>query len=234
VPFYGTCAPCVVPPTRACALASRRLEVLPCGGGTPLSQGLATAIRVADMAKKRGGVGKSPLASRTRKVGSRHGFINSKPIQCRNHPWAGGTPCDYVEPPHPRALQLRNCLTTSGGRPCAGSTLIVLITDGRTNVPLALSSSTDEGRHRAESHAEEIVVSASKRAVQEEALQMARLVRATGIDMIVIDTESNFMTKGIARKLAEAARGVYYPLPVSAALRMAPMQVVHAAKSMQT
>jgi len=63
---------------------------------------------------------------------------------------------------------------------------------------------------------------------------MARLVRATGIDMIVIDTESNFMTKGIARKLAEAARGVYYPLPVSAALRMAPLQVVHAAKSMQT
>ena len=44
----------MVPPTRAPALARARLRSLPCGGGTPLADGLRAALQVCDLARRRG------------------------------------------------------------------------------------------------------------------------------------------------------------------------------------
>mmetsp|Transcript_27029 Transcript_27029/g.76165 ORF Transcript_27029/g.76165 Transcript_27029/m.76165 type:complete len:309 (-) Transcript_27029:351-1277(-) len=170
VPFWGTCAPCIVPPTRAVALARRRLEVMPCGGGTPMAQGLASAVRVVTTARKRGEVGQA---------------------------------------------------------------VAVLITDGRANVPLRLSIAVArdggaeqlEGPHMEGSsggssrrrQADHIVVSESKEEMAEEVLTMARRLAAAGIDLVVIDTESKFLAAGsLGQRLAEAACGTYFRLPVLA------------------
>ncbi|MEM1345335.1 MAG: VWA domain-containing protein, partial [Pseudomonadota bacterium] len=54
VAFRGTGAEVLLPPTRAPALARRRLAGLPGGGGTPLATGLETALTLAVRLRERG------------------------------------------------------------------------------------------------------------------------------------------------------------------------------------
>ena len=54
IEMAGDDAKVVLPPTKSHLLASRRLTVMPCGGGTPLAHGISLAARVAARAKRVG------------------------------------------------------------------------------------------------------------------------------------------------------------------------------------
>ena len=126
ISFRGGEAEILMPPTQSVELAQRALDLLPTGGGTPLSSALLLGESVAAQARARG------------------------------------------------ILQ----------------TVLVLLTDGRANVPLREGSD-----------------------VRAELQQIGRHIAESSLRVIVVDTQRSYLSRGEARQLASWLGGEYAYLP---------------------
>jgi len=117
-------------------------------------------------------------------------------------PCGGGTPLAH-------ALQQATMLGMNAVKSSdVGQVCVVAITDGRANVPLAVSEG-DENAVDENGKMKKV----PKEELQEEAYVLADRMRAAGFKFLLIDTENKYVSSGVAKTLVERAQGRYYYLP---------------------
>jgi len=133
ISFHQEHADVLVPPTKSTALTKKRLENLPCGGGSPLADAILLASKVG---------------------------LNEKKV-----------------------------------KKDVGKVIVVLLTDGRCNVPLCISNG--------EGFDPLLLPSIDRRPtkdfLQEEVLSCAKCYRKLDLELLVIDTEDKFVATGIGK-----------------------------------
>mmetsp|Transcript_13251 Transcript_13251/g.21351 ORF Transcript_13251/g.21351 Transcript_13251/m.21351 type:complete len:200 (-) Transcript_13251:1408-2007(-) len=150
IAFREKTADCLLPPTKSITLAKRRLEQLPCGGGSPLAHALQLSMLTGINAVKK----------------------------------SSGT---------------------------LGKVVVVLISDGRANVPLC--ESLDE-TFDPEVDEESTEGKPSRTYLKEEVLALAKkLGSLSDFNLLCVDTENKYLTTGFAQEIATCAHGRYYALP---------------------
>ncbi|EXC04601.1 Magnesium-chelatase subunit chlD [Morus notabilis] len=121
IPFRGDCAEVILPPSRSIAMARKRLERLPCGGGSPLAHGLTTAVRVGLNAEKSGDVGRVMIVVLT------DGRANIS-LKKSTDPEAAAA----ADAPRPSAQELKDeILEVAGKIYKAGMSLLVIDTENK-------------------------------------------------------------------------------------------------------
>jgi magnesium chelatase subunit D len=102
-----------------------------------------------------------------------------------------------------------------------GRAVIVLISDGRANVPLSVSNGeplTDEqiekqGRKLTDEEKKE-----NREFLKNEVMSVAAMISAMpNIKLLVIDTENKFVSTGMAKEIAQVAGGRYHYIPKASA-----------------
>ncbi|KAG5188517.1 magnesium chelatase subunit D, putative chloroplast precursor [Tribonema minus] len=85
-----------------------------------------------------------------------------------------------------------------------GKVIVVMVSDGRANVPLSVSNgsaSPDDPKP-------------TRDELKEEVLNTAKGLRALkGFNLVVLDTENKFVSTGLAKEIAAAAGGKYHYIP---------------------
>ena len=145
ISFGGDSADVLLPPTRSVARARKSIELLPAGGGTPISAGVLQALSIAQSARRK-------LARRV---------------------------------------------------------ILVILTDGRANVPMF---------RRIESQGSGDT--ARQSLISEELKQLGRVLLKETVTTVIIDTGSQFVSRGDAISLSGllGAKYVYLPRPNSQAI----------------
>ena len=87
-----------------------------------------------------------------------------------------------------------------------GKVVVVCIGDGRANVPLDVSLGTAEPLEKGQKP--------DRQALKDELIDTAKqLGSIPGFSLLMLDTENKFVSTGLAKEIADAARGRYFKLP---------------------